>query len=378
MTAAALENPALKRMLRPGRPSTTGGRLLEAKAWRQSLPRVSENTISLVASVIGYEETKTDLDAVLAGWEDFALSILLRGPEEARGLVQLDDTLRTGLIEAQTIGRVLNTQLEPRRGTPLDASLCDHVVSAWMKGAAEAGGTTNPWSTVRIIKDTRSAKVALDDGEYMAIDVQISLGEGARTGILRILRPVAAPGTISGARGGAGGATGHPALLALEAEIQATLYQAKVPLVWLQGLKPGDMLEMPRKAIDHVRIETIDGKRLVRARLGCMGKKRAVRILAEDEPDTELPPSGAALSGFADETPSALPDLGGLGEPGGLPELPGPEPMSGLPDLPDAAPLGAIPDLPETEPIGALPDLPGVDPVGGLPDLPDLPPLSDE
>ena len=372
MTAAALENPALKRMLRPGKQAPTGSRVLEAKAWRQSLPRVSENTISLVAAMIGYDVTKVDFESVLANWDDYALSLLLRGPDELLGLVQLDDTLRTGLIEVQTIGRVLSTELEPRKGTPLDASLCDHVVMAWMKGAAEAGGTVNRWSTVRIVKNVRAAKVALEDGDYTATEVQISMGEGTRTGRLRILQPVVLPGGASG-----GGSTGHPALLALEAEIQATLYQARVPYNWLESLKPGDMLEMPRTAIDHVRIETIDGQRLVRARLGCMGNKRAVRILDEDEPEAPPPAAvGPALEGFGGEASAGgLPDLGGLGEPGGLPDLPGSDAMGGLPDLPGIEPEGALPDLPEPAPMGDLPDLPGAEPLGGLPDLPDLPPL---
>ncbi|MEM6825174.1 MAG: FliM/FliN family flagellar motor C-terminal domain-containing protein [Pseudomonadota bacterium] len=372
MTAAPLENAALKRMLRPGKPAPTGARMFEAKAWRQSLPRVSENAISLVASVIGYDVNKTDLEGILGDWEDYALSILLRGSEEARGLVQLDETLRTGLVEVQTMGRVLNSTLDPRRGTPLDASLCDHVVMAWMKGAAEAGGTTNPWSTVRIIRDIRSAKVALDDGEYTSTEIQISLGEGARTGTLRILHPIAAP---SGGAGGVGsaGAAGHPALLALEAEIQATLFQTKVPLNWLQGLKPGDLLEMPKKSIDHVRIETLDGKRLVRARLGCMGKKRAVRILDEDDPDTPAN-APAALQGLAAAGAADLPEIGLAPGPTGLPDLPDLDPVG---DLPDPGGLPALPDLPDPAPLGELPDLPMAEPMGGLPDLPDLEPLGE-
>lgn len=346
MTAPALENPALRRMLKPAKPVTSGSRMAEAKAWRLSLPRVSENTISMVATVVGYEVRTTFLEAILADWEGYALSLLMNGPDGARGLVQLDDALRTGLIEAQTMGRVLNSTLEPRAGTPIDAALCDHVVNAWMKGAAEAGERVSEWTASGIMRDPRAAKVALDDGEYQATEVSVSLGEGARLGVLRILKPAASAG---GARGAALAGSGrHAGFLALEAEIEAVLYKAKVPYEWLRTLQPGSLLEIPRRAIDHVEIKTIDGKRITRARLGQVGGKRAVRILEEDAPESD-PPSGARPE------PGRPARLAGAGR----------------------AQFGALPDLPLTEPPGGLPDLPLPEP-GVLPDIPGLPPLGGE
>ncbi len=358
MSATAIENPALKRMLKPAKPVTSGSRMAEAKAWRISLPRISESTISLVATVIGYDVTTTYLEAILTGWDRFSLALLTKGPDEVRGLIQLDDALRTGLIEAQTMGRVQNTPLSERPGTPIDAALCDHVVNAWLKGAAEAGDWVNDWETTRIMKDPRAAKVALEEGEYQATEIGISLGEGARLGTLRVLKPLSALGRSQSSGPSHGGKLAG--FLALEAEIEAVLYHTKVPYDWLSSLEPGAILEIPRRAIDHVEVKTLEGKRITRARLGQLGGKRAVRILEEDAPDSE-PPTG--LGGLA-----------GIGAAGGLPALPGAEPMGALPDLPDLPPLGGLPDLPEPEPLGALPDLPEP---GGLPDIPGLPPLGD-
>lgn len=343
MSVTAIENPALRRMLRPSRPVTSGARMSEARAWRSSLPRVSESRISLVASVAGYEVTDTDLEAIFDGWDGFALSILTCGPDETCGLVQLDAGLRAGLVEAQTMGRVQNTPLADRPGTPLDAALCDHVVNAWMDGAAVAGETVNPWKTVRMLKDTRAAKVILDDGDYTATDVTISLGEGARTGLLRILRPEAAKHSARAGKAETGG-TGHSGFLALEAEIEAVLYRAKVPYHWLRDLKPGAILEMPRGVLDNVQIETVEGKRITRARLGRKGPKRAVRIVDENAPGTSARPA-RGQDAFAE------------GPMGMAPAAPG--------DMPAPAPMAGLPDLPDPEPPGGLPDIPGLPPLGG-------------
>jgi flagellar motor switch protein FliM len=350
MTATALENPALRRMLRPAAPVTTGSRMSEAKAWRSSVPRVAENLISAVVTVTGYRVGGTDLDAMLEGWSEFVLALLLKGPDDAKGLVQVDDALRTGLIEAQTVGRPLDTELTGRPGTAIDAALCDHVVNAWLAGAAEAGGWANDWSAVRIVKGARAAKVALADGDYETIEVTLSIGEGERSGTMRILRPVLAVRAQDGAAPVGGG--GHAGFLRLEAEIEAILYQTKVPYDWLRSLKPGAVLEVPRRAIDHVQLRTVEGKRITRARLGQLGGKRAVRLLDEDAPDAALPRPAAAASAFSDDAATGLPGLASV-EPdsaGGFPDI-----GAALNDLPDLASAGA--------PAG-LPDIPGLPPLG--------------
>ena len=353
MAESNLENPALRTMLRPAKPDISGAGLTEARAWRMMLPKVSEQAVSLVATVAGYLTGKTHLDEILTRWEDYPLHILLRGPDEARGLVQIDNALRAGLIEVQTMARVLNSPAPERAGTPIDAALCDHVINAWLDGAAEANQKRNNWRTVRIVKTIRNAKVALDDCDYSSTEVTISMGEGARIGTLRILKPLpvqATAGLIPNGR-----APVPKGFMALEADLVAVLYRTKVPLAWLRDLKPGSMLEVPRRALDHVQVETVDGKRLTRARLGCSGDKRAVRILEEDAPDTPFTPSSSG-AGFGD-LPEASPS-------GGLPDLPEPEPLA----------MGGLPDLPEPEPLGDLPDLGNLAP-GGLPDIPGLPPL---
>ncbi|MCG6882332.1 MAG: hypothetical protein LJE62_01115, partial [Silicimonas sp.] len=101
-----------------------------------------------------------------------------------------------------------------------------------------------------------------------------------------------------------------------------------------------------------VRLESACGKLIRRARLGQLGKKKAVRL-------SDAAAAPGPLSGAMD-----MPAL--------APPVPSPEPLADL--MPPAADIDAGPELPE---LPDLPDLPDLDlPSDGPgPELPDLPPV---
>lgn len=377
MSETALENPGLRLKLRPskGAASAAAGGVSDADIWGTVIPRVSEKAVSLIATLGGYSVGETDLATILADWDATTLSLLLEGPGGARGLVQLEAQIIAGLTEVQTVGRVLDKALTERPANPIDATLCDHVVSAWFTGVSQAReGRDKLWAVADQVADQRAAKVLLDEGDFSATEITVALGGGARTGVMRILHPLSRPKTKTLGTPQAPG--GREAILGVPAELEAILHRTRVPLSWLRNLEVGAILEIPRTAIEHVRLETTEGRRVGRAHLGRSGEFRAVRVLADDAPSTigasteatfeEGGTSEVGLGGAAAMGIGSLPDLSGsdaveIAAPGELPDLGG----GGLPDLDG----GGLPPLPGE---GGLPDLSDG---GGLPDLPDLPEL---
>ncbi|MEM0947311.1 MAG: hypothetical protein AAGK37_07890 [Pseudomonadota bacterium] len=275
----------LRQMLRPAPNAVSGAAVTDARAWRMSLPRASEQAAGLVAAVSGLEMTETDLDGVLANWDMFALSMGLAGPAAARGLVLADAELRAGLIEVQTLGRVLRQAAELRPATAVDAAMVGHVVDAWIAGfEAAVGADHGGWRSGEPIGDVRAAKMAVDDGEYRVLDLVISLGDGARTGRLQLVTPF----------GAAVAAAETPprdpreAFEHVEAELHAVLYRKTVPLRWLSDLEPGVLLEIPAEALAAVELEDTDGRFVRFARLGKSQGQRALRLV-EGSPERPAP-----------------------------------------------------------------------------------------
>ncbi len=308
MTADATQ-PVLRRMLKPAPSTVSGAAITEARAWRMSLPRVSEQAAGLVAAVSGLDMQETDLEGVLAGWDAFALTLALSAEDAARGLLMVDADLRAGLIEVQTLGQVLRQTPPDRRATKVDAELVGHVIDALIAGLEDASpGVPRCWRSGELIADVRAAKMAVDDGEYRVQDLTVLLGDGARTGRLRIVTPYGAP--VAGEPADSGD---RSTLYAVEAELHAVLHRSVVPYRWLAELRPGALLEIPAEALAAVRIEDGDGKLVARARLGKSRGQRALR-LTDDGAGT----LNGAGGGTAPEMMAGLPEPGGLTLPDAL------------------------------------------------------------
>ena len=124
--------------------------------------------------------------------------------------------------------------------------------------------------------------MAVDDGEYRVQDLAVTMGEGARTGRLRIVTPFGAPVAPGDAP-----VEDRSVLRAVETELHAVLARTRVPYGWLAGLRPGAVLEVPVEALAAVRLEDADGRLVAHARLGQSQGMRALRLL--DEPPDPIP-----------------------------------------------------------------------------------------
>lgn len=310
------------------------------------------------------------------------------------GLIVLHPALTDALVEVQTIGRVDGPARAARRPTRIDAALAQPFGRALIEqitrilpavsedprpGALRAGS---------FIAGPESLELMLTAPQYLRLDLDLTLGDGARPASVTIILPIdAAPLPQAGID------------LDPEAEwkdriravaqdapvlLQAVLPPMRLPLSRLLTMKVGDLIPLDPQALSQVTlhggasgITTPGRKRMPRGasctgRLGQLNGRRALKLTAL--------PGERATPGDADATS----DPGGFG--GHLAAAPAAGPSGGhspTADLPDTAlDLGlgdaaAAPTLDTTGDLGQLPDLPDLPALDDLPALPDIPDLPD-
>ncbi len=366
----------LRRKLEAGAPDpalAVAGLPPVEKALGLAMARVSDRMMELgVACEQSGQVTRT-LAELLDELPENGLYAVLEGPQEAQGVMVLDNALMGALIEQQTAGGLGAGTPVARKPTRTDAALCADWIDAVLRALAEtyAEAPQASWLSGFAfschLPDARPLGLMLEDEPYRMLDFALDLGLGARKGAGKLILP--ALGRAPEGRpvkAGEEGVEAHPdARAAWERRMEAQVMEAEVVLTavlhrcartigQVMALAPGDVLTLPASSIGQLRLETGDGTAVARGRLGQNAGLRAVRLSAAgeaEEPEDEL---GAAMA-LVEEEPEA----------GGLPELPD------LPDTDDEA-LPELPDLPELDGFGPPEGLPELEGVDDLPDLPDL------
>jgi len=189
------------------------------------------------------------------------------------------------LIEARTIGTVLNAAAPDRRPTPTDAALSVALLDPGLAGfAALANACADPLPVAGyrcgpMFADARAAQLKMADTKHLRIRFSIVFGGGAKTGSISVIVPMApldAPGTAS--RHDGWNAALKTAVLGTSAQLEAILCKLSVPLSELSGFSPGDLLPLSGATVNGVWLIGLDGVPVAGARLGRSGRDRAVRL----------------------------------------------------------------------------------------------------
>lgn len=219
------------------------------------------------------------------------------------GLVVLDPGLTDALVEVQTIGRVAGPARPPRRPTRIDAALTQPFVRAVLDQVLRQivpGGEEPCPGTLRagsFVAGPASLGLILTAPDYLRLDLELRLGDGARGGGVSLLLPAGAA-----ARSGRDAAPADPeaswarsmrdAALEAPVRLEAVLPPMRLPLSRLVSLKVGDLIPLDPLALAEITLHggasgvTSPGrKRLprgasLRARLGQLNGARAVKISA--------------------------------------------------------------------------------------------------
>lgn len=364
-----------------------------AKALRVTLAKVADDLFDLSMAAIGVRvETRSgdDLPDALA---TPGLLMLLEGPGRGRAAAILDAALVGGLIQQQTMGKVLAAaDPQDRPLTPTDAAICAPFVDALLQRAALlpekpkdqqliAGFAFGAW-----VEDARILTMALDAPDYELIHLNLDIAGGVRQGTMLLCMPRPEAGSLRaqlvqsspGADGlptpAAPASTLSQTAVNLPATLRVSLETVRMSLRQLGSLKIGSQIDLGTPRFDNVRIQTIAAKTVTRGQLGQVDGKRVVQVLQQGKTAADNPAKrgqGGHAAGAGLDLEHAM---------NGLTEMD--LPLDLADDLP-AAGLSDLPDLPDLPDIPDLPDLPDLDETAtdtladGPFELPDLPDMSD-
>ncbi|MFW5641906.1 MAG: FliM/FliN family flagellar motor switch protein [Roseicyclus sp.] len=357
------------------------------RAWDRALRRAGApfRGLNLVPGAVTFTE-RTRLAPALEALPAHGLVAALEDRDGQRGLIALSHGVVDALIEVQTTGKV-----EPRGLPPRPVTLC---LAAWTHetGDQEDRDWPERMNYGSAVPDRRQLPLLMPDQACHLLSAVVALGEETpREGQVVLLLPCTGAAQASGPGPRGRTQADPPPLRAQPAEwkeamdaamqdaelrLDAVLMRTRRRLSEVERLAPGDLIHFGPAELASVRLETPAGRHVATGRLGQIGGKRALRLVA---PVGTTPVSPYAAGGGG-------PDATGFGAalPAGFSTPTGGGPGTGDPDMPGGfgGPGEGVP-LPEP---AALPDLPGMDPpaipVGGFPgagtdfaagDLPDLP-----
>ena len=294
------------------------------QGWRLAFARAARDTAGLMVEVARMTLHRCSLAELLELPPERGLLALLDGPQGGLGLLVLSPEVMAALIEMQTTGRVAAAPPLHRRPTRTDAAMVaatiDRAMTELEHLLAEeadlvwAGG----FRYASFLEDPRPLGLLLEEQSYRVLSADLSMADGMRKGGLILALPAegrgrlpvgqpAPAGTETAAPPGFSAALGE-AVLATDCVMEAVIGRLVLPLRQVMDLQADQLLVLPKAGLDRISLESIDGRRLGRARLGQNKGMRALRLM-EDQDGRASPPAGGGMPAAEPALPmAALPE----------------------------------------------------------------------
>ena len=299
-------------MVSPPPPAPEDVPITSSRAMRLAITRAADKTHGIVINVTGLREETLSLEDMLAAQNPDHMLMAMVADAEVVGLAALDLHLRAALIEAQTVGKVLEVAPDDRPPTFTDASMAEPLLAAMLHHMAETTVRTplEGWGqgivTSGLIPSARSAGLILEDRTYRVVRMTLDLGVADRVGELVFALPDAKQNT-----------TAEPTTPEVEdwatrfqrtvnassVRLDAQLHRFKLPIYVADGLEVGQVLPLPGCKVTSLKLLARDGRTVATARLGQAGGLRAVRI------ETAMVPEMEDLDHFGGGTSGSIPAL---------------------------------------------------------------------
>lgn len=268
--------------------------------WRLAFARAARDCTGLLVEVAAMRLARRSLAELLDLPPDRALLALLDGPQGGLGLLAMSPEVMAALIERQTTGRVPAGPPLPRRPTRTDAAMVAGTIDRALEEleALLAEEADLVWAGgfryASFLEDPRPLGLLLEDQSYRVLTAELALEGGVRQGGLILALPAEGRGLAPPMRrppekeGAA--APGFPAALAeavmgAGCVLQAVIGRVVLPLHQVMALQAEQLLPLPEAALDRIVLESLDGRRLARARLGQNKGMRALRLAPEAAPE---------------------------------------------------------------------------------------------
>ena len=281
--------------------------------WRLAFARAARACTGLLVEVAAMRLHRRSLTELLDLPPDRALLALLDGPQGGLGLLAMSPEVMSALIERQTTGRVSASPPLPRRPTRTDAAMVAGTIDRAMEelDALLAEEADLVWAGgfryASFLEDPRPLGLLLEDQPYRVLAAELALEGGVRRGGLILALPAEGRGLSPPMRRPLeqeSAAPGFPAALAeavmgAGCVLQAVIGRVVLPLHQVMALQAEQLLPLPEASLDRIALESPDGRRLARARLGQNRGMRALRLAQEAAPAAAPVPASVEAAPIA-------------------------------------------------------------------------------
>ncbi|SMR83283.1 flagellar motor switch protein FliM [Aliiroseovarius halocynthiae] len=311
----------MQRKAGAGRPPSAICPISVTGALGNALRRTGQDVAGTVLAPQSISEGKAVLDDVLADLPEQGLICMVEGPDSSFGMVILDSTVVTGLVEALTIGKVTSAAAPDRAPTRTDAAICADFVDRMLEcfevevqeAALDIAPRVSGFRYALPLMDPQTISLTLNNVIYRTLRVELDLAGGAKQGALSLILPFDAPiKPMQGKGSGDSMRTIADVAMTCHAELRANLHQIQMPVADITNLEVGMVFPVPLQALRHVDLLDSKGEVVTICRLGQMDGQRALRIgggtLLDISPETTLSRNVTAGSEAAAVPPMAHPE----------------------------------------------------------------------
>lgn len=250
------------------------------RALRQAAPRVADEACGLQAAVIGARQSRVALDDLLSILPADRLLVILDGPGGLTGAATLSSESVLALVQAQTVGAVLNLDMDGRTFTATDAALIAPFVDmllAQMAADCDVAAGEGAFRFGAHCPDAHAVSIAIQSDLCQVFELTLDLAGGVGQGQIALILPEAEDG-------------GHPsevapaepavddALSVIPVELTGVFGRLRLPVSRLSGLQPGDVVALEHDGFARAELWDTGGRRVSYGRLGQAAGYRALRL----------------------------------------------------------------------------------------------------
>jgi flagellar motor switch protein FliM len=284
----------IRRKVAAGRAVTAEGGPGADRGWRIGLARAARDLLKVALDVRALTVERRSLAELAELVPERALIAVLEGPAEGLGAIIISQTILSGFIEAQTIGRIRNQETPARKPTRTDAAMVVGVIDAALSGLEQAlaeeadlvwaGG----FRYASFLDDPRPLTLLLEDAPLRLLRVEVSLAGGLREGEILLALPAEGRGQRPDAGVDPLAAHDHGPVFSdalaeringAQSRVEAVLARLTMPLAQVMALAEGMVLPLPQAALDRISLEGLDGRHVGIGKLGQNRGMRAVRLI---------------------------------------------------------------------------------------------------
>lgn len=283
----AAPKSVLERIASTGRTPPTKTRISIERTMQTVAAKVADRSCGLILKVVEIEEKKRARDPMVEHLSEDDLIILLRNEAGILGAALFDIQVVSGMIEAQTYGVVSEGAAPYRKPTRTDAAVVEGFLNALLfemdqvlEGFARAKNICG-FEARMAMTGPRALGLALEDEPYQLFELGLDLGQGAKTGKLTLIFPLAiseetAPEIV--AEEESWGAGLAQAVGAAQTELDVVLYRLMLPLAEMGTLQVGQEIALPMTAVGEMELIDSKGTTVAIGGLGQLNGMKAIRI----------------------------------------------------------------------------------------------------